>query len=282
VKRWHLLTPEYPPCCGGVGDYTALLAAGLASAGDRVDVWHAEKVAAKPCSALNIHALPDRFGPRSRHLMDDAFLTDPGIVLVQYVPSAFGRRGFNWPFCRWIGELGRSGADVRVMFHEPFFYFTAKRPWRNALAIAQRGMAATLLRAASHVYYSTSTWTRLLAPYGSPDGAEILPIPATIPTDVRARPEPDALKKRCGEFRVGHFGTYGEHVADQLRSVLRSCSRRSGTRACCSSVVAAKRLRAPSNLTCAAACCRRGTSKAHPSRPRCAPVMCCSSPIPTG
>jgi glycosyltransferase involved in cell wall biosynthesis len=220
VKRWHLLTPEYPPCCGGVGDYTALLAAGLASAGDRVDVWHADKVAAKPCSALNIHALPDRFGPRSRQLLNDAFVTDPGIVLVQYVPSAFGRRGFNWPFCRWIGELGQSGADVRVMFHEPFFYFTVKRPWRNALAIAQRGMAATLLRAASHVYYSTSTWTRLLAPYGSPDAAEVLPIPATIPTDVRARPEPDALKKRCGEFRVGHFGTYGEHVAGQLRPVL--------------------------------------------------------------
>ena len=28
MTTWHLVAPEYPPGCGGVGDYTALLAAG--------------------------------------------------------------------------------------------------------------------------------------------------------------------------------------------------------------------------------------------------------------
>jgi glycosyltransferase involved in cell wall biosynthesis len=218
--RWHLLTPEYPPGCGGVGDYTALLTVGLAHAGDRVDVWHPGKKTGKPCAMSELHALPDRFGARSRQLLESAIAEDPGIILVQYVPSAFGLRGMNWPFCRWIAGLAERGLDVRVMFHEPFFYFTAKRPWRNALAIAQRAMASTLFGAASRVYYSTAAWTRLLAPYGCQSKVEVLPIPATIPTDVRARPEPDALKKRCGEFRLGHFGTYGDHVGDQLRRVL--------------------------------------------------------------
>src|SRR5947209_3461982 len=38
---WHLVTGEYPPRPGGVGDYSALLAAGLAAAGGEVHVWTA-------------------------------------------------------------------------------------------------------------------------------------------------------------------------------------------------------------------------------------------------
>lgn len=36
---WHLMTGEYPPQVGGVADYTALIAAGLAAHGDVVHVW---------------------------------------------------------------------------------------------------------------------------------------------------------------------------------------------------------------------------------------------------
>ena len=35
----HLLTPEYPPAIGGVGDYARQVAQGLAEAGDDVHVW---------------------------------------------------------------------------------------------------------------------------------------------------------------------------------------------------------------------------------------------------
>ena len=59
MKTWHLLAPEYPPVCGGVGDYTALLAEGLRTAGDPVRVWHPG-------------TLPDRFGPRARAVLDAA------------------------------------------------------------------------------------------------------------------------------------------------------------------------------------------------------------------
>ena len=112
---------------------------------------------------------------------------------------------------------------MRVMFHEPFFYFGLARPWRNILAIVQRIMAAILLRAATRVYYSTETWTRLLRPYGPQDRVEILPIPATIPVDVSA----GAIDvSPAGKYAVGHFGTYGDHVVRELLPALRILHRR--------------------------------------------------------
>jgi glycosyltransferase involved in cell wall biosynthesis len=222
---WHLLTPEYPPACGGVGDYTALLASALADAGDVVHVWYPsrEQSSATPVvGRVAVHHLPDRFGSSARAVLDRAFADMPGTILVQYVPSAFGLRGSNVPFCRWLLRTGRSGADVRVMFHEPFFYFAFERPWRNALAVTQRLMAALLIRASSSLYFSTENWFRYLAPYGPVSNAAVLPVPATIAVDPpaalvaawRSRVPHDA------DVVVGHLGSYGAHVGAGLRKVL--------------------------------------------------------------
>ena len=81
-----------------------------------------------------------------------AFLVLPGCVLLEYVPNALGARGANVPFCAWLLRLRRRGVDVRVMFHEPYFYFSWHRPWRNGLAVVQRLMAALLVRASSVAY----------------------------------------------------------------------------------------------------------------------------------
>lgn len=213
MTTWHVLAPEFPPGCGGVGEYSALLVDALRQAGDRVRVWHPG-------------VLPDRFGPLARNAIDAAFAADPGPLLVQYVPSAFGMRGMNLPFCLWLRRLRRRGADVRVMFHEPFFYFGARRPWRNGLAIVQRVMAAVLLRAATRVYYSTETWTRLLAPFGPQQHVEVLPIPSTVPFPGAAPAPGKAPASASGAPIVGHFGTYGEHVAGELLPTLREIAGR--------------------------------------------------------
>jgi glycosyltransferase involved in cell wall biosynthesis len=207
--RWHILTGEFPPVTGGVGGYTAQLAAELQRAGDRVTVWTPGQT------------LPDRFGSATTEVLRAACRESPGILLLQYVPNALGARGMNLRFCRWLRVLSHEGTDVRVMFHEPYFYFTAVRPWRNVLAVVQRVMARTLIDASKHVYVSTNTWRRYLhVPVATP--FDVLPIPSNIPCaadagsvdQMRHAIAPDASPI------VGHFGTYGDDVADALLGVL--------------------------------------------------------------
>jgi len=217
--RWHILTGEYPPASGGVGDYTARLADALAAAGDIVTVWTPGQ------------SLPDRFGRKSQRVLRDALSKTPGIVLLQYVPNALGARGLNLPFCLWLRGIARGGADVRVMFHEPYFYFTITRPWRNALALVQRAMAHVLLDAASRTaYISTETWRRYLTPRNG-SSLELVPIPSNItPT-----PAADATARHrrtmapAGQLVVGHFGTYGDHVERELLRLLPALAGRCAT-----------------------------------------------------
>ena len=39
TSELHIITPEYPPQPGGVSDYTAQVAEGLAQEGEEVHVW---------------------------------------------------------------------------------------------------------------------------------------------------------------------------------------------------------------------------------------------------
>lgn len=220
---WHLLTGEYPPACGGVGDYTAALADALAAAGDEVHVW-APSAPASSGSRVVVHALPDAFGSASRTALERAFGQRPGVVLLQYVPNAMGMSGGNLPLCRWFARLGRTVPDTRVMFHEPYFYFTWTRPWApgNALAVVQRLMARALAGGARRVYQSTDTWRRYLPGADRIASLQTLPIPSNVPLandsveTARFRHQAGA----AGAPLVGHFGTYGAHVAGELRAIL--------------------------------------------------------------
>jgi hypothetical protein len=218
---WHLLTGEYPPECGGVGDYSALLVRGLMDAGDTVHLWTPKSARPDDEWAESVgerHDLPDRFGPETRDALTRAVAAAPGVLLLQYVPNALGAKGANLAFCRWLRGEAQRGADIRVMFHEPFFYFSLERPWRNALAVIQRMMAAELIKACRCLYVSSDAWLRCLEPYGNLPPALTLPIPSTIPD----REDPEVIREYRASMRgtsgpvIGHFGTYGDHIATEL------------------------------------------------------------------
>lgn len=213
---FHLLTGEYPPQQGGVGDYTATLAAALARRNCDVHVW-APAPSAADGRGVTVHAMPDRFGPRTRAALAHALPAAGGRAILQYVPNAIGARGANLAFCRWYARLRRRGVDARVMFHEPYFYFTLGRPLGNGLAVVHRMMAAALLRAAPVAYLATETWERYLRPY-APRGVawQPLPIPATLPPCAAAETIARWRSVAGGAPLVGHFGTYGDDVAAVL------------------------------------------------------------------
>jgi glycosyltransferase involved in cell wall biosynthesis len=111
------------------------------------------------------------------------------------------------------------------MFHEPYFYFGWQHPARNALAVVQREMARRLMRASRVAYFSTESWGPYLTRWAAA-GTRIVvsPIPSTIPPD--ASPEEIVrwrsrfVDAHAGAPVIGHFGTYGDHVAGELREAL--------------------------------------------------------------
>lgn len=227
TAHWHIVTPELPPTCGGVGDYVAQLAPALAAATrERVTVWApAVGTDVPPLQGVEIVQLPDRFGARSRALLQQRLASEPAgsRLLVQYVGNVFGMRGANVPFCRWLAERARAGQDVRVMVHEPYLYLTW-RPDHLVVALAQRLMARELIRAASRVYLSTATWKRYLSRFSDTglQSAIVLPIPSGIPCvsePARVKAARQAALKGSS-FLVGHFGTYGTHIAPVLERTL--------------------------------------------------------------
>ncbi|HET7221147.1 MAG TPA: glycosyltransferase [Vicinamibacterales bacterium] len=231
MRAWTILTPEYPPMCGGVGDYTAQVAAALAAAGDEVTVFTPPQPAEQSATpGVAVVTLGDTYGPASRAEIDRRLGDRATTILVQYVPTAFGLKGANIPWCRWLLERSeRPGADVRVLFHEPYFDYGWKPLHQGPLSIVQRAMARILLRVGETTYLSTDSWRMRLRRYARDKERRrfvTLPIPSTIPRAAdgeavhRTRQDLQGVRAASAPMLVGHFGTYGTHVAPMLRPAL--------------------------------------------------------------
>ncbi|HEY0546073.1 MAG TPA: glycosyltransferase family 4 protein, partial [Pyrinomonadaceae bacterium] len=229
AKTWHIITGEYPPQSGGVSDYTEQLAAGLATSGCQAHVWCPSSAGATPHhERVEAHRFGENFSPRNLFRLGKLLnrFPAPRSLLVQYAPNAFGLRGLNIPFCCWLcwRSLFRRD-DVRVMFHEPFFYFAWQRPQRNLLALSQRLMAMLLLAASRVVYLSIPAWEKMLGRYAwlRRPPMRWLPVPATIPrfddSQAVAAIRRQLTNDEDGKLIVGHFGTYGEHLAPLLSRI---------------------------------------------------------------
>lgn len=221
----HVITPEYFPQRGGVGDYTRVVARGLADAGDDVHVWSAEGSQGQPRDRVSVH---DDFGRfRGRDLARAGRALDqfaaPRRLLVQWVPHGFGYHAMNLPFCVWLWQRAQAGDDVELMVHEPYLAFW-EGTWRQTAAAAvHRVMTIVLLRAASRVWFSIPSWEPLWKPYAL--GRKVpfawLPIPSSLDA-----PEPSAVelvRKTCspdGRSLVGHLGTYGALITPLLSTLL--------------------------------------------------------------
>ena len=222
---WHLVTGEYPPQLGGVSDYSAQLAAGLAARGPEVHVWTVPADGETPGHAgVTVHRVAGRWLPPDLARLDAALerFEPPRRLLVQYAPNAWGRKGLNFHFTRWLVRRGRLGDDVRVMFHECWYPLELRdKPARWLLSIVQRGMARALVRSSSRVYVSIPAWEERLRRFSTRPIAWF-PVPSNVPA-IEDGAGVERLRRRIaprGERIVGSFGTFGERIAPMLRAVL--------------------------------------------------------------
>lgn len=228
MRAWHLITGAYPPQPGGVSDYTQQLCQALARAGDEVHVWvsalRGQEREASSGPRIVVHRLPAGFGVRGLGALSAelARFSGPPRLLVQYVPHAFGYRAMNLPFCAWLAARRRE--RVWVMFHEAVFPF-GERPLRtNVLAAATHAMAALLVNRADRVLVSTPAWARYLRPLSLRRfEPHWLPIPSNLPTSVEPGRVAELRRQLLGDHAsvlIGHFGTYGAHVASLVQAVV--------------------------------------------------------------
>jgi glycosyltransferase involved in cell wall biosynthesis len=225
---WHIITSEYPPQRGGVSDYTALVAHGLAAEGDQVHVWcpPCSQVFAQPHDVAVHRDLGD-FRPEDLRRIDEQLdqFSAPRHILVQWVPHGYGYRSMNLPLCWWLrNRTLRHGDHVEIMLHEPYLSFRMNSPRQSFAALVHRLMTLLLLGAARRVWVSIPAWEKRWRPYAL--GRRIpfrwLPVPSTIPiVDNPGRVQGIRQQHVIGdEVLIGHFGTYGLAVASVLEPVL--------------------------------------------------------------
>ncbi len=225
---FHLLSGEYPPRLGGVGDYTALLAAGLAAAGAEVHVWTSPVTHPPQFPGVTVHDDGGTWSPadlaRLGHALD-AFGT-PRRLVVQHSPNAWGYKGLNVGFCRWLlGRRRRQGDEIRLMFHEVAYpWLHRDRPSRWLLAAGQRWMARILLKASTHVDVTTPAWETMLRACAPADRRAFgwRPVPSNIPVspDTAAAATIRSRVAPSGEAVVGSFSAFAGVIGPRLAGLL--------------------------------------------------------------
>jgi glycosyltransferase involved in cell wall biosynthesis len=217
MHTWQIITGEYPG--GGVGDYTRRVAAALARTGDEVHVWTPRSVAGVPNDAgVLVHGLPGHFGPRALAVLDRAIgAVSESMILVQYVPHAFGFKAMNLPFCCWL--LARRRHKIFLMFHEVAFAAASPRFRDKVLEVVTKLMAVLATRAASRIFVSTVSWERVFEQIGIRGlRIETVPVPSNVDV-INDPPAIQGIRARYGASKtllVGHFSAFPQNVQPYL------------------------------------------------------------------
>jgi glycosyltransferase involved in cell wall biosynthesis len=214
MSTWHIITPEYPPWSGGVGEYSRLVANGLADHGGNIHVWTtgvevgtaSEKRESE--GMVTLHGLPGKWGRDTLKALTAIFNAPSNeLILLQCVVTSFGWA--NLPFCILIYTLSKHH-PVWVMFHEVAMWpkrgLSLKTNLWGAMSVLMAKIIACSAERAfvSSPEYSTSVH-RLAASLAQ---IKWLPIPSTIP-ELRSPENAKAVKRlyvsSSKEGLLGHF-----------------------------------------------------------------------------
>ncbi len=184
--RICLLSARFPPQRCGVGDYTYYLGCALAERGHDVH-------ALTSTGALDAirYPLPRRFTAhrvidawdvrRVPSIMRHVIKLRPDVLLIEYTPHAFDRRGLTLAV-NLVPLLTRFVPNTRVVtnFHELYMPLRGPVPHRVAAAwqrVAALGTAAT----SQGVCVTAPLWKRLLRGLGVRKSIGVIPVGSNIP-----------------------------------------------------------------------------------------------------
>jgi|GEM_PF-2726648 len=218
----HIVTPEFPPASGGVAGHTSLLANGLRARGFPVVTWCSKGTyCSEEVERGWLRPELGNFNYSNLVRVGRILLQEGGCLLLQWVPQAFGMRGFNISFVAWIWYLSRKRLPVYVLFHELYNSFGVGLK-SDIRAMLYRLMTLTLCRASTAVWASSGHYCRILrTTFSCGSKVEILPSGSNIKLHVD--PEKVSLIRSsfldsCNstERIIGHFSLYGSAVSRQL------------------------------------------------------------------
>ncbi len=213
--RICLLSARFPPQHCGVGDYTCFLAGALARIGFDVDVLTAtgerdELLYPLPPN-VHVHRVINDWGTkRLPYVIRYLRKLDPQVLLIQYAPHAFDRRGITFAV-NVLPALVRVSAQMRVItnFHELYIPFDQSLK-RNVAALWQRA-AVRILATGSHMLSVTATeWELRLKRMGVGKRIDVIPVGSNIPLAMTGEADRTRLRKQLlgdsNGFLVGGFG----------------------------------------------------------------------------
>ena len=194
-----LYSPDVPPVPGGVSDHTLALARAMEALGG------APAILARYGDPALFAPLPCAMDLAPRDLAGAARRLGVGVVVVQYVPFAFARRGLSPALCLGLRKVARAGITVAVVVHEPFVPFT-RIPWL-VTGWPMRWQLAYLLRLSRFAYAPAPRYVDICRHYAGPGTRVALaPIGATMPVSRVPRAEARrAFDLRDGQVVIGVF-----------------------------------------------------------------------------
>jgi glycosyltransferase involved in cell wall biosynthesis len=129
----------------------------------------------------------------------------------------------NLPFCLWISR--RHAESVWVLFHEYAYHVAwGERLMHNVRGVVTSAMGALVASRADRIFVSTPAWERRIpARLRASRSITWLPIPSNVPppaSEECVRRTRNSIACGAPTTVIGHFGTFGLHIARLLAEAL--------------------------------------------------------------
>ncbi|MFA5891010.1 MAG: glycosyltransferase family 4 protein [Actinomycetota bacterium] len=204
--RITVLTEEFPPDVGGIGDHADCMAAELASRGAEISIVCPKGSDARP--TFSVHGVVERWDSKGFPAIAAAVgATNPDVIVWEYNPFSIGSHGLA-PRAGRLARALASHAPLVLILHELWFPWGRDGARGFAWALGQRLQAIGVLRAASRWIVTTEKREAELARFGHVKLRRVSAGPTIEPDDASGDP-----RRRWGiprdAFVIAHLGSAG-------------------------------------------------------------------------